>query len=257
MTAAIRFDKSMRWNESGVAFSRPVRWLVSLFGSHVIPFAYAGLAAGRETRGLRFTNHEKFNLKDVNAYLPFLKEEGILADPSERREVIAAQVSQLKTSVKADAAVDAGLLDEVANLVEAPTALLANFAESHLALPPEVLVGVMKKHQRYFPVQSADGRLMPHFITVRNGGSQHLSVVAHGNEQVIEARFADAAFFMSEDSRHTIDEFIPRLDTLIFHPKLGSMLDKTKRVSALAAKLAKSLNLDQAQYGRPRSGLSL
>jgi len=257
LSAAIRFDKSMRWNESGVAFSRPVRWLVSLFGSHVIPFAYAGLAAGRETRGLRFTNHEKFNLKDVNAYLPFLKEEGILADPSERREVIAAQVSQLKTSVKADAAVDAGLLDEVANLVEAPTALLANFAESHLALPPEVLVGVMKKHQRYFPLQSADGRLMPHFITVRNGGSQHLSVVAHGNEQVIEARFADAAFFMSEDSRHTIDEFIPRLDTLIFHPKLGSMLDKTKRVSALAAKLAKSLNLDQAQAAAALEAASL
>jgi glycyl-tRNA synthetase len=257
LAAGIRFDKSMRWNESGVAFSRPIRWLVSLFGSHVVPFEYAGLTAGRETRGLRFTNHEAFNLKDVNAYLPFLNQEGILVDPNERREVIAAQVNQLKTSVKADAGLDAGLLDEVTNLVEAPTALLANFAESHLTLPPEVLVGVMKKHQRYFPLQAVDGSLMPHFITVRNGGSQHLAVVAHGNEQVIEARFADAAFFMSEDSRHTIDDFIPRLDTLIFHPKLGSMLDKSQRISALAAKLVKLLNLDSAQSAAALEAASL
>ena len=125
------------------------------------------------------------------------------------------------------------LLNEVTNLVEAPTALLGNFDKAHLALPPEVLVGVMKKHQRYFPVKDAQGKLMAHFITVRNGGSQHLDVVAHGNEEVIEARFADAAFFMREDNKHTIDDFIPRLDTLVFHPKLGSMLDKTGRIVKL------------------------
>jgi len=134
-------------------------------------------------------------------------------------------------------------------LVDVSTALFGNFDPNHLDLPPEVLVGVMKKHQRYFPVRDIQGKLMAHFITIRNGGSQHLEVVAHGNEEVIEARFADAAFFMREDNKHTIDDFIPRLDTLIFHPRLGSMLDKTGRIVKLTERLSKQLKLtpqDQA-----------
>jgi glycyl-tRNA synthetase len=230
---------------------------VSLFGEQVVPFNYAGLTAGRETHGLRFSENENFNLKTVSSYLPFLKKQGILADPDERKSTITDQVSKLKSSVKADPSVDAGLLDEVNNLVEAPTALLANFDENHLTLPSEVLVGVMKKHQRYFPVQAADGRLMPHFITVRNGGSQHLNVVARGNEEVIEARFADASFFMREDSRHTIDDFIPRLDTLIFHPKLGSMLDKTQRITVLTKELVQTLGLDTQQSAAALEASSL
>ncbi|MBP6086994.1 MAG: glycine--tRNA ligase subunit beta, partial [Pelolinea sp.] len=122
-----------------------------------------------------------------------------------------------------------------------------NFNKSYLSLPPEVLIGVMKKHQRYFSVQAKDGSLMPYFIAVRNGDSQHLGIVARGNEEVIEARFADASFFIQEDQRYSIDEFVPRLDTLIFHPKLGSMLDKTKRIIALTEKLVKFLNLNKKE----------
>lgn len=243
LVAGIRYDKSMRWNASGVAFSRPIRWLVALFGSQVIPFAYAGLTAGRQTRGLRFSEKETCSLKDPGEYFDFLKSQGILVNPRERKDEISSQVARLQTSIKSLPEMDGSLLNEVTNLVEAPTALLGNFDQNHLALPPEVLVGVMKKHQRYFPVKDAQGKLMAHFITVRNGGSQHLDVVAHGNEEVIEARFADAAFFMREDSKHTIDDFIPRLDTLVFHPKLGSMLDKTGRIVKLTEKLAKQLNL--------------
>jgi glycyl-tRNA synthetase len=135
----------------------------------------------------------------------------------------------------------------VTNLVEAPTALLGNFEASHLALPSEVLVGVMKKHQRYFPVKDAQGKLMAHFITIRNGGSEHLNIVAHGNEEVIAARFADAAFFMREDSKHSIEDFLPRLNSLIFHPKLGSMLDRSLRIAGLAKKLAAMLKLNAQQ----------
>jgi glycyl-tRNA synthetase len=152
-------------------------------------------------------------------------------------------VAQLQNSIKASPKLDGTLLNEVTNLVEAPTALLGNFSQNHLTLPPEVLVGVMKKHQRYFPIRDAQGKLMAYFITVRNGGNQHLNIVAHGNEEVIEARFADAAFFMREDSKHTIDDFIPRLDTLVFHPKLGSMLDKTVRIVKLTEVLSKHLSL--------------
>ena len=243
LLAGIRFDKSMRWNASGVAFSRPIRWLVTLFGAQVIPFEYAGLNAGRETCGLRFSEKATCSLKNPNEYFEFLKGQGILANPRERKDEIVSQVAHLQTSIKASPELDGSLLNEVTNLVEAPTALLGNFDQNHLALPPEVLVGVMKKHQRYFPVKDAQGKLMAHFITVRNGGNQHLDVVAHGNEEVIEARFADAAFFMHEDSKHTIDDFIPRLDTLVFHPKLGSMLDKTGRIVKLTEILAKQLAL--------------
>ena len=249
LVASLRFDKAMRWNASGVAFSRPIRWLVSLFGSQVIPFEYAGLTSGRETRGLRFSEKETSVLKDTGEYFDFLGHQGILADPQKRKDEIASQVAHLQSSIKASPEVDGSLLNEVTNLVEAPTALLGNFDRSHLDLPPEVLVGVMKKHQRYFPVRDIHGKLMAHFITIRNGGSQHLEVVAHGNEEVIEARFADAAFFMREDNKHTIDDFIPRLDTLIFHPKLGSMLDKTGRIVKLTERLSKQLGLsseDQA-----------
>lgn len=243
LVAGIRFDKTMRWNASGTAFSRPIRWLVSLFGSQIIPFEYAGLTAGRETRGLRFSEMETCSLKDSGEYFDFLGSQGILVDHLKRKEAISSQVAHLLTSIKAAPEIDESLLNEVNNLVEAPTALLGNFNQSHLDLPPEVLVGVMKKHQRYFPVKDAQGKLMAHFITIRNGGSQHLDVVAHGNEEVIEARFADASFFMREDNKHTIDDFIPRLDTLVFHPKLGSMLDKTGRIVKLTKSLANQLNL--------------
>ncbi|MCJ7518280.1 MAG: glycine--tRNA ligase subunit beta [Anaerolineaceae bacterium] len=243
LVAAIRFDKSMRWNASGVTFSRPIRWLVSLFGSQAIPFEYANLTAGYETRGLRFSENEAFSLKDSGEYFEFLNSQNILANSQERMDEIASQVAHLQTSIKASPELDGSLLNEVTNLVEAPTALLGNFNKNHLTLPPEVLVGVMKKHQRYFPVRDAQGKLMAHFITVRNGGNQHLDIVAHGNEEVIEARFADAAFFMREDSKHTIDDFIQRLDTLVFHPKLGSMLAKTERIVKLTTILAEQLAL--------------
>ena len=245
LVSKIRFDKSMRWNSSGVSFSRPIRWLASLFDGIVVPFQYAGLTAGRVTRGLRFSEHEEYELKDIPEYFAFLKSQGIMADMEARKTEIEKQVKSLLESVNATPAINGSLLDEVNNLVEAPTALLGNFNKEHLALPWEVLVGVMKKHQRYFPVKENSEKLMPHFITVRNGGKEHLDTVAHGNEEVIQARFADAAFFINEDSKHKFEDFIARLDTLTFHPKLGSMLAKTKRITQLTEKLGLDLHLDK------------
>ena len=245
LVAKIRFDKSMRWNASGVAFSRPIRWLVAMFGTAVVPFQYAGLTAGRVTRGLRFSNKEEYALQDIPDYFAFLDEQGILADMNARKVEIEKQVQHLLESINAAPSIDSGLLAEVNNLVEAPTALLGNFEEKHLELPKEVLVGVMKKHQRYFPVPQSSGKLMPHFITIRNGGKEHLEIVAHGNEEVIQARFSDAAFFIKEDSKHNLDDFIQRLDTLTFHPKLGSMLAKTERIVQLTEKLGTDIGLDK------------
>ena len=247
LVAAIRFDKSMRWNSSGVSFSRPIRWLTAVFGTSVVPFQYAGLDSGRVTRGLRFSKQEEYSIKDIPDYFTFLQSQGIMADMQERKAEIEKQVNSLLKSVKAATDIDAGLLSEVNNLVEAPTALLGNFSEEHLALPGEVIVGTMKKHQRYFPVMEDKGKLMPHFITVRNGGKEHLEIVAHGNEEVVQARFADAAFFMKEDSKYTLQEFVPRLEKLNFHPKLESMLDKTKRIVQLTEKLGAVIKLDKKE----------
>lgn len=245
LLASLRFDKSMRWNASGVSFSRPIRWLLALFGGVIVPFQYAGLSSGNQTRGLRFSASEKHPISSSDGWLAFLKQEGILADPAERREAIASQVKKLLRAAGADEEIDPLLLSEVTHLVEAPTALLGNFDARHLELPQEVLIGVMKKHQRYFPVKNADGKLMAHFITVRNGGDQHLDSVARGNEEVIQARFADAAFFMREDSQMKLTDFLPRLASLTFHPKLGSMLDKSQRITQLVEKLAHRLALSK------------
>jgi len=245
--AAIKFDKIMRWNASGVAFSRPIRWLLALFGEKVVPFSYAGLASGRVTRGLRFYNPETASVNNPQAYFTFLQSQGILLNPVERREKIAAQVKNLMEEVKAVPQLDEDLLDEVTRLVEVPTALRGDFDPRSLSLPKEVLVSVMKKHQRYFPLQDAQGKLLPHFITIRNGDSRSLDLVADGNAQVIRARFADAAFFVNEDLKTPLQDLLPRLDTLAFQQKLGSMLAKAQRVEKLVASLLPASGMSEQE----------
>ncbi len=247
LVAGIKFDKSMRWNATNVAFSRPIRWMLALFGDRLVPFEYAGLCSANRTRGLRFHDPEELDVKDAWAYFNFLKRQGIILDPVERRMVIAAQVRALLAEVGAGERLDDALLDEVTNLVEAPTALRGRFDDSHLRLPPEVLVSVMKKHQRYFPAYLANNKLLPFFIAVRNGDGKYVEVVTDGNEQVIRARFADALFFINEDLKHKLQDLLPRLGTLMFQTKLGSMLDKSQRVEKLVEKLRPVLHLNEAE----------
>lgn len=258
LVAGLKFDKTMRWNASGAAFSRPIRWLLALFGDQVVPFTYAGLSSGRQTRGLRFNDPETITIRHADEYRELLQQQGIILDPAARRNTIADQVARLQREVGAAVDVDSGLLDEVTHLVEAPTALRGSFDQDHLKLPPEVLISVMKKHQRYFPVHAADGRLMPYFIAVRNGSSQHLDVVTDGNEQVIRARFADAAFFINEDLQQKLEAYLPRLATLTFQVRLGSMLDKSQRIERLVDRLIPMFNLSvqEAHAARRAARLS-
>jgi glycyl-tRNA synthetase len=255
LIASLKFEKSMRWNSSNVQFSRPIRWLLALLGEQVVPFDYAGLHSGRVTRGLRFYEPAEFGVKDPDDYFRRLKEQGILLDRDERRQVIAGQVQALAGDANGDIADDPALLAEVTNLVEAPTALRGSFDPSHLKLPREVLISVMKKHQRYFPVESeaalaaqnATRPLLPYFIAVRNGDRQGLDLVTEGNEHVIRARFADAAYFVREDLKLPLEDYLPKLARLTFQFKLGSMLDKTQRIVALADDLGTSLGLNAAE----------
>jgi len=249
----------MRWNTSNVAFSRPIRWLVALLGDTVIPFEYAGVASGRTSRGSRPEGSPEFEIAQAADYPALLDQHNIVADPEERRAIIAEQAAKLAQSVGGripgdclDSHTGQSLLAEVANLVEQPTALLGHFEEEYLRLPADVLTAVMKKHQRYFPIyarpqQSASTNLLSHFVVVRNGGDEHLDVVRHGNEEVIRARFADADYFYREDTKRSLKEFLPRLATLTFQEQLGSMLDKTHRLEKLVGQLAEMLKLSEEE----------
>ncbi len=247
IVASLRFGKSMRWNHTGIAFSRPIRGIVALLGDAVIPFDYAGIPSGRTSRGPWPEGAPDFEVTRAEAYLELLAQHHVVADHEERRDLIAKQVAQLAQSAGGHIPDDPELLDEVTNLVEQPYPFLGHFEEKYLRLPAEVLVAVMKKHQRYFPVVDADGKLLPHFVAVRNGGDDHLETVRRGNEQVIRARFADADYFYREDTEKPLKEFLPRLGTLTFQEQLGSMLDKTHRLEQLVIQLADTLGLSDEE----------
>lgn len=247
LLAAIKFDKAMRWNNSNVAFSRPIRWILALYGDSVVPFSYAGLNSGNITRGLRTLQPEEFSVLDSADYFRALEKQGIILDEEKRKDSIAEQVKTVVAKAGGETVISKEILAEVAHLVEAPRALLGSFDPAFLKLPADVLVSVMEKHQRYFTVRKPDGSLLPNFVVVRNGDGDHEEVVADGNQQVITARFADADFFIKQDLQHKLEDFLPKLATLTFQVKLGSMLDKSRRIERLVSELVEPLGLNAAE----------
>jgi len=244
LIAALHFDKTMRWNESGITFSRPLRWYVVLFGNAVVPFEYAGVYAGRTTRGTRPLSSPEADVKNASAYFKQMDKWGVIVDHEARRAEIAAQIEVVAKQAGGLIYDDLGLLDEVTNLVEQPTAVLGAFDERDLELPVEVLMTVMKKHQRYFAVVDKKGNLLPFFVTVRNGDDQHLDTVADGNEHVIRARFADARFFFNEDIQQPLAAYVPDLKSLTFQEDIGSYYEKAARIEGLTARLGAYLGLE-------------
>jgi glycyl-tRNA synthetase len=252
LVAGLSFGKSMRWNASGVYFARPIRWFVALLGDAVVPFEYAGLGSGRVTRGLRAVGSPDLAILRASAYWQVMSGNDIAVKVDARREMIRAQATALASEVDGVIPDDPELLKEVANLVECPTAFRGSFEAEYLSLPAEILTSVMKTHQRYFPLIGAPGtdlagELLPHFVAVRNGDGEHLALVRLGNEDVIRARFADAKFFYESDSRKHLGDFSERLGTLTFQEKLGSMLDKVRRLERLAPSLGEMLHLCPAE----------
>jgi glycyl-tRNA synthetase len=252
LVAGISFESNMRWNASGVAFSRPIRWSVALLGEAVLPFRYAGINSGRTSRGLRLFGSPEIVIPSGSSYETLMTDNQIIVDEGQRRDMIREQTLALAAEVGGVIPDDPALLDEVTNLVEYPTALRGEFEPEYLGLPDPILVSVMKKHQRYFPVVGAPdtdmaGRLLPYFIAVRSGDDQNLDIVRSGNEGVIRARFADAKFFYQNDLREHLGCYLPRLGTLTFQEKLGSVLDKVKRLERLAPCLGETLGLSAAE----------
>jgi glycyl-tRNA synthetase len=268
LVESIKFENSMRWNDSGVAFSRPIRWYVALLGEMVIPFEYAGVVSGNVSRGLRPYGSPEIKIPSADKYFDIIRTAGILLDKEERKASIVEQVNQAAALIGGEAIIDDGLLNEVANLIEMPTAVMGGFNEEFLTLPRDVLISVMKKHQRYFPVvratlavapagsgQGGSGQaqsLLPHFIAIRNGDDIHIDTVREGNEHVLGARFADANFFVREDVKQPLEYYRAQLSGLTFHTKLGSMLDKSERIEKLVNELIPTLGLeaDQAIFAR-------
>ena len=261
---ALRFPKTMRWEtqsegqQAFARFARPIRWLVALLGDEVVNCAYGGLDAGRVTYGHRALHPEPINLASANldTYSEKLRAAGVIACPNERRETIKKQVTTLLKTEGCLPKLDDELLDTVNYLVENPQPIVGNFSESHLEIPSEVLITAMKTHQRYFPMWKDDTTLAAKFITISNGTDGNIDGVRHGNERVLHARLNDAEFFYREDQKTSLADKVERLGAVVFHAKLGSLLEKAERLKALAAFLAQ-LTSQKLAIEKPSTQLQL
>lgn len=239
---SMTFPKNMRWGTQELKFVRPIKWLVALFGSEVIPFQIAGIHTGNETYGHRFLG-SKVTIEQPSEYERALLGQHVVADPKQRRKAIVSQIEELEAFHGWTIPIDEELLEEVTHLVEYPTALSGEFDADFLNIPQEVLITSMKEHQRYFPVRDAAGKLMPHFVTIRNGGIDPTGIVARGNEKVLRARLADARFFYEEDKKLEISTALGKLEQVVFHEELGTVGDKIRRIGDVAHVLSERLQL--------------
>lgn len=244
LVQGLNFPKNMRWADLDFKFVRPLRWLVALLDDAIVPFTVAGVSSGRISRGHRFLSQGDFSIASAAAYEETLKAQFVLVDQEKRRTMIRQQIEELAAKHGGKADITEDLLEEVIYLVEYPTALCGSFEEKYLELPPETVITPMREHQRYFPVLDAQGKLLPLFITVRNGNSEHLDIVQHGNERVLRARLADAQFFFDEDRKQPLEAFLEKLKTVVFQDGLGTIYDKTQRLEELAGFLGEAVGAD-------------
>ncbi len=247
---ALPIARRMRWGNGTVQFVRPVHWIVMLHGDQVVPGEILGLQAGRMTRGHRFHARKPIALRSPGVYLAALEKGHVRADFEVRRERIRAGALEAAAAEGGAAIIDPAVLDEVTSLTEWPVPLLGGFEPRFLELPPEVLVATLQDHQRYFPVRAEDGRLMPRFIAVANIESRDPAQVRAGNERVVRPRLADAAFFYAADHKTTLDSRREALGSVTFQAQLGSLADKSARITALAAQIAQVAGQDPATAQR-------
>ncbi len=243
--------KRMRWGSSDIEFVRPVHWVVLLFGTDPVKTQILGINSDRYSRGHRFHHPENIAITTPESYAETLQQTGrVIADMEQRRTLIQAQVSEAGSTLGGHAHIDPALLDEVTALVEWPVAITGGFDKRFLEVPPEVLISSMQDHQKYFPVMDAEGRLMPHFITIANISSKDPDQIRAGNERVIRPRLEDAVFFWNQDRKQSLESRAPQLDSMTFQKKLGSLGDKQRRIGAIASAIAAALDIDVSQVQR-------
>lgn len=245
--ARLPIPKRMRWGSSDVEFVRPVHWALMLLGSEVVPATILGHQTSNTTKGHRFHAPGLLKINAPSEYVTKLEQEGyVLADFNKRSARIEQQVKDIAQKAGGQAVIDADLLEEVTALNEWPTAVIGEFDVTFLAVPSEALVSAMAGHQKYFHMLDANGKLMANFITISNIESSNPASVKYGNERVIRPRLADAKFFWDQDRKNPLDDFLPRLKTVVFQQELGTLFDKVERLETLAVKIGKPLGVDGA-----------
>ncbi|MGQ9730103.1 MAG: glycine--tRNA ligase subunit beta [Candidatus Zipacnadales bacterium] len=243
----LTFPKTMRWGHVTMRFARPIRWIVALYGAAEVIFEIAKIRSGRSSRGHRFLHPTPLVINEADSYLEIMEKAYVLVDHRRRREIILEQAQTAAAAVGGRVRIDRDLLEEVSFLVEYPTCLCGTFPEQYLTLPEAVLVTVMTKHQRYFPVEDQSGKLLPRFVAVRNGNSRALEVVRAGNERVIVPRFADAAFYYAEDRKRRLGDRLADLERVTFLEQQGSLRAKTERIVCGTQVLCAELHIEPAE----------
>ena len=240
---SLTFPVSMHWANNTFEYIRPVHTLTVLLDEQAFDLDFLDIKSGRTSRGHRFLGKET-EIASANSYEDDLRAQFVIANPLERENMIVEQIRALEEEHGVSIEIDEDLLNEVLNLVEYPTAFLGNFDAKYLEVPEEVLVTSMKEHQRYFVVRDAEGKLLPHFISVRNGNAEHLENVIKGNEKVLVARLEDGEFFWREDQKLAIADLVEKLSNVTFHEKIGSLAEHMERTGKIAALLAQEAGLD-------------
>lgn len=239
----LSWPRSQRWGVQSEYFTRPVRWIVALFGNEVIDFTFAGLVAGRTTYGHRFLAPGPFEVADADSLVDVVRSASVIPSEAEREQVIREGVAKAEAETGFTAVLHPKTLVEVINLAEYPTVLVGTFDEEFLKVPEEIIVDAMLVHQRYFPLYDKDGKLTNRFIVVSNGDPACAETIVDGNERVVRARLYDAKFFYDEDLKQPLESYVDHLGEVVFQEKLGSMLDKTNRIQRLADHLAEDAGL--------------
>lgn len=253
----LTFPKFMRWGNGTMRFVRPIRWILAVFGGRVLEFSVDGVASGNKTYGHRFLSPRSARVHSAAEYLEVLEEKQVIADQDRRREMVTQQVTAAAAAVGGAPILDPNLVEDVTHMVELPTAVCGGFNPDFLALPREVVITPMRRHQRYFPVVDAAGNLLPHFVTVANMRAREMDLIREGNERVLRARLTDAEFFYRDDRKTPLADRVPALKGIIHQERLGTVLDKVERIEALAVHLAEAARLDAAAAGAARRAARL
>lgn len=244
IVTSMTFPKNMRWGAYELKFVRPIKWLIALYGSDIVPMEIAGVSSGNVTRGHRFLGGDTV-VSQPSEYVEALRSQHVVADFAEREGLIVDGIKELAQQRGWTITIKDDLLEEVLFLVETPTVLFGSFDPAFLDIPQEVLVTSMREHQRYFPVLDDSGKLLPYFVTVRNGNAVSLENVAKGNEKVLRARLSDAKFFYAEDQKLAIGTALQKLETIVYHEDLGTVADKVRRIVKLTAGIAAAAGAEE------------
>ncbi len=250
------FPKSMRWGDGSMRFVRPIRWLLAVYGGKAVKFEIEGIASGAVTFGHRFLAPKPIQVRSFKEYLTKLEKGCVIVDQDRRRALVKQLVTKAAAQVGGQAVIEPDLLEQVTHLVEYPTLVRGGFPKEYLNLPKELIITPMRKHQRYFPVADKKGKLLPHFVAVSNMKTRNMDVIRVGNERVLRARLADADFYFKEDQKKLpLEKLVPRLGHVLFQERLGTLLDKTNRITELAGFMAKAMDPAVEAHARRAAAL--